>query len=262
MGDIDNCHVLRLQVLDDAEQGLHLILGQGGRGLVQDQHPAVGGNGLGDLHRLHLRNAQLAHLLPGVKVHAHLFQQGGGIGVHFIVVDHGEYPQEFFHRIAAQEDILTHSPGGNGLKLLVHHGNALAQGVHGIMDGDGLTIDLDLALIHFVDAEHTLHQRGLTGAVLAHQGVDLAGTKLQLGMIQCFHAWKRLAYAGHFQHILGHASNLLLWILNFKENAARCGIFFEMQLKSTLTKRRVSRKTHPSSSDTMRYRAVLADGKA
>ena len=190
MGDVHNGHVLRLQILDDAEQGLHLVLCQRRGGLVQDQHPAVCGNGLGNLHRLHLRYAELPQFLFGVKVHPDLFQQLGGVGIHFVMVNHGNDAKKLFHGIPSQENILAHGSCGDGLKFLVHHGDAFFQGVHGVTDADGLSVNLDLALIHFVDAKHALHQCGFSRAVFSHQRVNFSGMKLQLGMIQCFHAWK------------------------------------------------------------------------
>ena len=42
VGDIHNSDVFRFQVLDNPEQGIHLVGCQGGGGLVQNQHPAVG----------------------------------------------------------------------------------------------------------------------------------------------------------------------------------------------------------------------------
>ena len=106
------------------------------------------------------------------------------------MVNHGNDAQKFFHRVTTQEDVLAHGTGGDGLKLLVNHGDAFFQGIHGVVDGYGLTIDFNLPFIHLIDTKHTLHQRGFTGTVFAHQGVNLTGMKLQLGMIQCFHAGK------------------------------------------------------------------------
>ena len=60
---------------------------------------------------------------------------------------------------------------------------------------------LDLALVHLVNAEHTFHQGGLTGTVLAHQGHDLAGAELQLRVVQRFHAGEGLYHAFHYQTV-------------------------------------------------------------
>ena len=192
------------QVLNDPEQGLDFVRGQGGGRLVQYQHPAVGGYSLGDFHGLHLGNAQLAHLLLRIEVHPNPLEQVRRIGIHFCMVDHRNKAQGFFHGIAAKEDILADGPGRNRLKFLVHHGDPLAQGIHGVVDRNGLAVHQDLAGIHLVNAEHTLHQGGFSGAVFSHQGVHFAGPKLQLHIIQRLNAWENLADAGHFQHVFGH----------------------------------------------------------
>lgn len=61
--------------------------------------------------------------------------------------------------------------------------------------------EIDLALIHLVNAEHAFHQGGLTGTVLAHQGHDFAGAKLQLRVVQRFHAGEGLYHAFHYQTV-------------------------------------------------------------
>ena len=204
MGDIDDRDALGFQVLNDPEQGFDLVRGQGRCRLIQDQHPAVGGNSLGDLHGLHLGDAQLAHLLLRVKVHPDPLEQFRRIGIHLRMVDHRNKAQGFFHGIASEEDILPDRPGGDRLKFLVHHGDSLVQGIHGVVDGHRLTIHQDLAGIHLVNAEHTLHQGGFSGAVFSHQGVHFAGPKLQLHVVQRLNARENLADAGHFQHVFGH----------------------------------------------------------
>ena len=204
MGDINDGDVLRFEVLDDAEQGLYLVGGQGGGRLVQDQHPAIGGNRLGDFDALHLADAELAYLLVGVKAHADLLEQGGSIFVHLFVIDDGDKAEQLLQRIPAQENILADGPRGNRLQFLVNHGDALLQGVHGVADGDRLAVDLDLPFIHFIDAEHTLHQGGFAGAVFSHQRVHFPGAQLQLYVIQRLDTRKGLADIRHFQHVFGH----------------------------------------------------------
>ena len=50
MADVYDAYALRLQIGDDAEQRLHLMLRQGGGGLIQNQHVAVVGYRLGDFY--------------------------------------------------------------------------------------------------------------------------------------------------------------------------------------------------------------------
>ena len=107
----------------NGEEGLHLRRRQGGRGLVQDQYLAVGGHGLGDFHQLHLGDAEGAQLGPGVVVQVDFLQNRRRVLVHFLMV-HGGDGAEAFQGIAAHVDVLADAPLGNGLELLVHHGDA------------------------------------------------------------------------------------------------------------------------------------------
>ena len=86
----------------------------------------------------------------------------------------------------------------------MHHGDSLVQGVHGIVDRYRLPVHQDLALIHLVDSEHTLHQGGFASAVFSHQGVHFAWPKLQLHVVQRLNARERLADARHFQYVFRH----------------------------------------------------------
>ena len=125
------------------------------------------------------------------------------------MVNHRNKAQELFHGVAAQEDILADGTGGNGLQLLMHHGDAHFQRLQRVLDGDLLSLVNDLALVHAVNAEHTLHQCGLSGAVLAHQSVNLAGMQAQLGVIQSLDTWEGFTNTAHFQAVFTHRADLL-----------------------------------------------------
>ena len=200
MADVDQCNALLLQLTHDAEQRFHFIGGQGGGGLVQDQHLAVCGNSLCNFHHLHLGNAQAAQLCVGIDLQLQLLQQCIGIGIHFAVVHNGD-GAKLFGGVAAQPDILSHGTGRDGLQLLMHHGNAAVQCIQRGGDGDFFAFVFDLALVHLVNAEHAFHQCGLTGAVFTHQRHDLARAKLQLCVIQRFDAGEGLDHAFHYQTV-------------------------------------------------------------
>ena len=200
MTDVDQRNALILQLTHDAEQRFDLVGGQRGGGLVQDQHLAVCGNGLCDLHHLHLSDAQGTQLCMGVDVQLQLLQQVIGIFVHFGVVHNGDGTR-LLGGVAAQPDVLGHGTGRDGLQLLMHHRDAAVQRFQRVRDGNFLAFVFDLALVHLVNAEHALHQSGLTSAVFAHQGHDLAGAKLQLCVVQRFDAGEGLDHAFHYQTV-------------------------------------------------------------
>ena len=200
MADVDQSDALLFQLVHDAEQGLDFVRSQRGSRLVQDQHLAVCGNSLCNFHHLHLCDAQCTQLCVGVDVQLELFQQVIGIFVHLGMVHDGD-GTSLLGGVAAQPDVLGHSTGRDRLQLLMHHGDAAVQCIQRGGDVDLFAFVLDLALVHLVNAEHTFHQGGLTGTVLAHQGHDFAGAELQLRVVQRFHAGEGLYHAFHYQTV-------------------------------------------------------------
>ena len=53
----------------------------------------------------------------------------------------------------------------------------------GDRNATGRAVDADLALVRPVQAGEDVHQRALAGAVLAEQGVDLAGAQLEVDVV-------------------------------------------------------------------------------
>jgi len=200
VADVDQCNALLLQLTHDAEQRFHFVGGQGRGGLVQDQHLAVCGNSLCNFHHLHLGNAQAAQLCVGIDLQLQLLQQCIGILVHFSMV-HCGHRAILLGGVAAQPDILSHGTGRDGLQLLMHHGNAAVQCIQRVRNNDLFSLVFDLALVHLVNAEHALHQGGLTGTVFAHQGHNFTGAKLQLRVVQRFYAGEGLDHAFHYQTV-------------------------------------------------------------
>ena len=76
-------------------------------------------------------------------------------------------------RLVAEIDVLADREIGEQRLLLEHHADALAVGVGGVLNDDGLSADEDLARIRLVDAAQDLHQRRLAGAVLADEADHL-----------------------------------------------------------------------------------------
>ena len=57
------------------------------------------------------------------------------------------------------------------------------DGVGGPGDLDGLAVEQDLALVGLGEPVEDVHQRGLAGAVLAQQRVDLAGPHVEVDAV-------------------------------------------------------------------------------
>ncbi len=71
-----------------------------------------------------------------------------------------------------------------------------------------------------IDAAEHLHQRRLAGAVLAHEGVDLAGLHGEVDVAQRLHACKALADAAHFKHCRHW---IVSWIVSCSAGPSRRG---------------------------------------
>ena len=204
MADVDDGDAFGFQVLNDGKQGLYLALAQRAGRLIEDEHLAVRGHRLGDFNRLHLGNRQAAQLLLGVEIHPDLLKQPAGVLVHGLMIHQRDETQQALQGITAHVYVFSDGPLGDRLKLLVHHRDAQFQRLQRVVNGDLLPLVDDLPFIHLVDAEHALHQRGLAGAVFAHQGVDGARPKLELRFVQRLDAGKGFGYIPHFQAVLAH----------------------------------------------------------
>ena len=159
--------------MDHAEQGVDLAAGERRGGLVQDQQAGVLGEGLGDLDELLAGDAELADWLVEVDVQADPVQGCLGDAAHLLAVDHAEPLGG-----AAQRDVLGDAELRHQVQLLVDGGDAVALGGLDVGELDGLAVDEDAAGVRLVDAGHHLDQRGLAGAVLAEEHLDLAGADL------------------------------------------------------------------------------------
>ena len=66
-----------------------------------------------------------------------------------------------------QRHVLGHGEARHELEVLVHHADAVAQGVRGRLERDRLAVDENLARVGLVQAVENLHQGALARAVLA-----------------------------------------------------------------------------------------------
>ena len=100
----------------------------------------------------------------------------------------------------AQEDVLGHGEATDGGQLLEEGRDA---GCHRRLrrpEWERAAGHADAAPVGRDDPRHDLDQRGLAGAVLAEQGVDLAGSHVQVQVTQDDRVAIRLAQAAHGEH--------------------------------------------------------------
>ena len=98
-------------------------------------------------------------------------------------------------RLAAQQDVLGHREVRRQRQLLVDQPDAQPVGLGRVADLDRPAVHLDRAGVGPHDAAQHLDQRRLPRAVLAQQGVDLAGPQVEIDPGQRHHAavtaWSR-----------------------------------------------------------------------
>ena len=205
MGDVDNAHAPVPQHVDDAEQMLHFLLGEGGGGLVEDNDFGVVGNSLGDFHHLPLRDGHGTHDPVRIYVDVQLLEDGHGVLIHFALIDGNAADGG----VAAQPDVVHNTALQSLIQLLMHHGHAIFQCFFGAFEVNFFPIQINMSVVLVVNSEQTLHQGRLTGAVLAHQCVNSTALKLQTDMIQSLDAWEGFGDILHFQqNILLHTAFL------------------------------------------------------
>ncbi|MGC0386981.1 hypothetical protein RKD33_007198 [Streptomyces sp. SAI-129] len=175
VGDEQHRGALFAQGAHHAEEAGHLAAGEGGGRLVHDQDPGVEGERLGDLDDLLVRDGQAAGGPVGVEFDAEAQHQCGGGGVGGLVVDAAEGAA----RLAAHEDVLGDRQVGEEGGLLVDHGDAGVAGVAGAVEDDRCAVEQHLAGVRPVHSGQRLDEGRLSGAVLAGEGVHLAGEQLQ-----------------------------------------------------------------------------------
>jgi len=100
----------------------------------------------------------------------------------------------------AEMDVLGHSEVRGECQLLVDDRDAVRLGSERPVDGHGLAVNADLAAgVGLIGAGQHLHQRGLAGAVLAHQGVYLARIDGELHVGERPDPGKGLGDAAHLE---------------------------------------------------------------
>ncbi len=166
--DVDD----RQSSVGQAPEHLEQVVGLGGREgrgrLVEDEDAGLAGHGPGDLDELAERDRQARDRLVQVDVDTDLPQRLAGVLLELPGADHPVPGRE-----GAEHDVLGHGHLRHQAQLLVHQGDARAERRAGAAL-DRRAVDLDDTLVRRQDPGEDPHGGGLAGAVLAHEGVDLA----------------------------------------------------------------------------------------
>jgi len=87
-------------------------------------------------------------------------------------------------QLTAEEDVLEHRELGDEAGLLVHGADASLASLLGRESIDPLAQDRDLTGVGHLGSGPDLDEGRLAGAVLAHEGVDLAGEDLERNVVE------------------------------------------------------------------------------
>ena len=113
--------------------------------------------------------------------------------------------------VQTQPDVLGHGQRVKQAEVLEHHGNAQRTGFLRVTDLDRLAVHQNGAFVRFDGTIDDLHQRGLASAVLAQNGVDLAGLDFQRYLAVCNNSWVPLGNTLQLQARRGIRRRGLCW---------------------------------------------------
>ena len=176
--DHDRMAVLA-ELPESREQALDLGRAERRGRLVEDERRCAAVEQLEDLDPLARVDRQIRDLVAGAHVEVVL------LGVLLdLLLDRPRIEPQAGRRLGAEHDVLGHGEVGHEHEVLVHHPDPPVERVTGRPEVDLLVADVDLPVGARDEAEHDAHQRRLAGAVLAEQGVDLAGLNVEVDVVE------------------------------------------------------------------------------
>jgi hypothetical protein len=174
---------------------------QRGCRLVHDQHTRVKGQRLGDFHHLLPSNRQAADDGAWVERQVHAGKQFGRLSVELVVV---QEQAERLLRFTSDKDIFCNRQVIHQLQFLMNDADAGRLCLARAVKIDTLAVIANFSGIFRIDAGEYLHQRRLSGAVLAHQGMNFAGIQFEADVVQRPDARKTLAQLLNGSEFHGH----------------------------------------------------------
>ena len=171
VGDDDHRHALLLHDLAQHCEKLVCLLGcQHRRGLVQDQDIRAPVQRLEDLHPLLQTHADLPDHVRGVHMQAVFLRQlPHRVLRRLLIIEKAGLPGFF-----AQHNVLGHGEAGHQHEVLVDHAHTPGDGIFGRESSHFFALNGYFTGGGRQNAVENVHQRGLAGAILTHQGKNLA----------------------------------------------------------------------------------------
>ena len=176
------------------EEVVDLAGGEHRGGLVEDQDLRVAEQRLDQLDALLLADGQVADLRVGIDLEPVALGQLDDPGPGGAQVEERAPSQ-----LVAQHDVLGDREHRDELEVLVHHPDALGDGVGGAAEPHRLAPHEDLAGVGLVQPEHGVHQGALAGPVLAEEAEHLALVEGEVDVVVGDDAGERLGDAPHLE---------------------------------------------------------------
>ena len=186
--------------MHDVEEPLDLEVGEHGGRLVEDDEVRAAEEHLHDLDALLHADGHVADLLVEVDLHA--------VALHDLLdrlAVVGQLEQRRVMALVPQNDVLEARHVLDEHEVLVHHADAVLDGDAGTGDVHLLAMHEDLSLSRLVQADEDVHERGLAGAVLAQERMDLAFPYGQVNVLVGIERAEALADVFHpqqFRHVI------------------------------------------------------------
>ena len=174
----------RGEAAQDGEDLGGLLRGQDRGRLVEDEDPGLAVERLEDLDPLLPADRQGLDLGLGVDLEAEALAELDDPAVRLLAVEEDAVG----HRLLAEEDVLGDGEHRHEHEVLVDHADAAGDRVGRPVDRDGRAVEQDLALVRDGQPVQDVHEGRLAGAVLAEQGVDLAGPQVEADVVVGEHA--------------------------------------------------------------------------
>ena len=193
--NVDDRHAVPGEPPHDFEQFLGLGQGQRRCRLVEDEHPQIARQRLGDLDNLRLRRRQRSDLPRRIDLDAELGDQSPRFVAHQPHVDLAEP----FGWLAAGKDVLGDRQLRHQRAFLVHDADAEIAGGLLVELAEFDAVEQDAALAARVDAGDDLAECRLAGAVLAEQRADLAAVDAHRDVVERPHAGEELRQISYLE---------------------------------------------------------------
>jgi hypothetical protein len=190
--DEEDRHALLLERADDAEELGDLVGVEARGGLVEDEHLRLHVDRASDRDELLHGERVVSEEGARIDVEVEAREELGGAAPHRAPVDRTEAAG-----LAAEHDVLGDREVGEEVDLLVHGRDARRLRLGGAAEGDLLAGERDGAGVDEVDARERLDERGLAGAVLAHERVHLAREHAEVDAVERLHAREADRDAAH-----------------------------------------------------------------